>query len=291
MTLDASPLWAWMIERQAIYIRRTSGEPWPWTDDEPMRQYKFCNVFRELDTVTIWLREHWREPYADSPHLWIALCLGRQINWPETLKELGFPTRGLDLKRLEHVLQARQLRREKVYTGAYLLSMPTGQHRGLTKSQYVARVVMGEVWRARAEFQQLFKAGQPTMADVHWWLQSFPGWGSFLAYEVVTDMRHTRYLRNAPDINTWAVAGPGSQRGLNRIHGRPLNKKVPQHQALVEMMELLTLAQRHLPEWVLPIELRTIEDGLCEMDKWLRIRNNEGETRSIYRPPTWVGMD
>ena len=53
-------------ERQAIYINKVSGAEFPWTDDEILQTYSFCNVFRELDTVTIWLRENWRERYGDG---------------------------------------------------------------------------------------------------------------------------------------------------------------------------------------------------------------------------------
>ena len=45
----------------------------------------------------------------------------------------------------------------------------------------------------------------------------YAGFSGFMAYEVVTDLRHTKYLKNADDINTWANAGPGAVRGLNRI--------------------------------------------------------------------------
>src|ERR1700752_355827 len=127
MPLNATPLWDWIAERHRIYLKKSAGEPPPWTEDETMRRYRFCNVFRELDKVTVWLRENWRDPYADSDSLWIAMCLARQINWPETLAEIGFPEHGYDAEAVRQALAARKLRGEKVYTGAYMISAPAGE--------------------------------------------------------------------------------------------------------------------------------------------------------------------
>lgn len=98
MALNAHPLWDWITERHRIYLKKAAGESPPWTRDQTMQTYRFCNVFRELDIVTVWLRENWRIPYAHNEHLWIAMCLARQINWPETLHEVGFPEHGYDAK-------------------------------------------------------------------------------------------------------------------------------------------------------------------------------------------------
>ena len=45
---------SYINERHAIYIRRQAGVKPFWTEDKILQTYSFCNVFRELDTVTIW---------------------------------------------------------------------------------------------------------------------------------------------------------------------------------------------------------------------------------------------
>jgi hypothetical protein len=42
-------LWHWVKERHAIYTARREGKPSPWTTDSLLSQYKFTNVFREID--------------------------------------------------------------------------------------------------------------------------------------------------------------------------------------------------------------------------------------------------
>lgn len=89
MSIDYSPLWYWIKEREAIRIRKEVDKaPPPWSDDSILATYRFCCVCREDDRGTIWIRDHIREPFAGHPLLWLMLCIGRQINWPDTLAEL-----------------------------------------------------------------------------------------------------------------------------------------------------------------------------------------------------------
>lgn len=185
---------------------------------------------------------------------------------------------------MRQALEARKARGVKVYTGAYMISAPSGEFAGMAKPEYTANIVVGALWQAREDFYRLFTGGrQPPLQEVHSWLRQFRGWGDFMAYEVVTDLRHTRYLNKAPDINTWAVAGPGAIRGLNRLHGRPYKKMMSQQQAGEEMRELLELSKANLPDFIPALELREIEHSLCETDKWLRVAAGQGRLRSKYQ--------
>ena len=65
----------WIIERSTIYEKKTKGLPKPWTDDPIFQQYKFTNVEREHDTVSIWIKENWIDPYRDHPNLWFATAV------------------------------------------------------------------------------------------------------------------------------------------------------------------------------------------------------------------------
>jgi len=42
-------LWHWMGERWKICEARRANKPSPWTTDVSLSQYKYTNVFRELD--------------------------------------------------------------------------------------------------------------------------------------------------------------------------------------------------------------------------------------------------
>ena len=269
-------------ERYNIYLDRIVKESPPWTDDPIFQRYKFCNVFREHDKVTVWLRENWREPYADHPNLPFAMALARLINWPPTLKEIGFPKRWNPKKALD-VLYQRKLKGNKVYTGAYLLgSCPKGTER----ANYLINSVLSPL---KDELLQSYPCiGQPqfdpTYLESTWrWFRSQRGIGDFLAYEIVSDLRHTKCLRDAPDIMTWANAGPGALRGLTRLWGyQPKTRQIsgysfPKKNALEAMQALLTRS-RETTRWGLTQswEMRDVEHWLCEYDKYCRIMNGQG---------------
>jgi len=261
-----------MQERQMIYVRRQRGEQPPWTHNPILQNYKFCNVYREQDTVTQWLRENWLIPFASHANLWFACCLARQINFVPSLATIGFPVKWEPDKALA-LLQNRAARGEKNYSSAYMLTA-TGFPKGSIDKpsitvKHVLQSVYNKAWKQPPPFTSL----QATHA---WFLEKEPklyGWGEFTAYEVVTDLRHTRYLCNAPDIQTWANAGPGAKRGLNRIYGRELNAKLTQVQALDEMREILFWLKRERNPSILPqLEIRDVEHSLCEFDKYERVK-------------------
>src|SRR5712664_3381391 len=78
----------WVRDRESVRVRKEAGQPFPWTDDPIIAKYRFCNVRREDDRVTIWIRENIRKRFAGHRHLWFMLCAARQINWPPTLSAL-----------------------------------------------------------------------------------------------------------------------------------------------------------------------------------------------------------
>jgi len=260
-------------ERHRIYLKRQEGEPFPWTEDKILQTYSFCNVFRELDKVTIWIRKNWREPYADHPNLPFAMSMARQINWPDTLEEIGFPYYW-NPERTKEIMQARMDRGEKVYTGAYMLTGTLGG----TKVQQTVDKILTPVYHNPPEIiphslKETWKNYLP-----------YAGFSGFMSYEVVTDLRHTRHLENAEDVMTWANAGPGAKRGLNRIHGRSLKQAIKEDQLTQEMKSLLTNFNQNILFLLdKELEMREIEHCLCEFDKYERVRLGEGRPRSKYK--------
>ena len=258
-----------MVERHNIFIRKELSKlPYPWSEDPILTEFSFCNVYRELDKVTIWIRENWREPHADNPNLPFAMAMARQINWPDTLEEIGFP-HTFDPEKIKAIMQARKDRGEKVYTGAYML---TGTLGGTKIEQTVDKILLPLYKNFPNDYSSLENC----------WKSFFPyaGFSDFMSYEVVTDLRHTKWLAGAPDIMTWANPGPGAMRGLNRIFGRELNSKQKKPLFIQEMRDLLALLNNE----PLPLEMRDIEHCLCEFDKYERVRLGQGRPRAKYKP-------
>jgi hypothetical protein len=288
-------------ERHAIYIRKTQGDPWPWTDDRILQEFKFTNVFRELDLGTIWLRENWREPYADHSDLFFNICLYRQFNWIPTAEFIGYQMRpgsprvtGYESEWNPYLLEQRLREwrdsvkpRRKLYTGAHLL---TGTHGGPDKIWQTIWPVMNNVF---TNMQKYHPVSGDTLESAFKRIRLAPGFGPFIAYEVITDVRHTPLLREARDIMTWANPGPGAMRGINRMYGFPIgwhdgkyfHPKQPGIDYIMIMRHLLDISNKYTEAHVGELEMRDIEHSLCEFDKYCRVLNGEGRPRSRYIPP------
>ena len=276
----------WINERYAIYLRRKRGDAWPWTADKILQEYKFTNAFRELDTGTVWLRENWLEPYADSPTLYFNIAMYRQFNWPNTMQLTGYIHQNRwNPQRLTDVVEAHQFagKGNKVFTGAYMIRGQCVNPSGIqwtSKSQYMFHQVLQPIWEAPEPDWQAM-----TLEEAHKWWMQFEGFGHFISYEIVTDMRHTRYLKDAADIMTWANPGPGAQRGLQRLWGIYKIARVSVPDCIQGMRNLLELSPDYLEDYVPDLEMRDIEHSLCEFDKYERVRLGQGRPRSKFVPP------
>lgn len=276
-----------MRERHKIYVRRLAGQPKPWTTDPVLQNYRFCNVYRELDTVTQWIRTRLREPYADHPDLWFLMAAARQINWPETLHEMLLGgvlvpgKKGWRPEAARQVMLRRQARGDKLYTGAYMLNAHgRGPEDPSDKAFFTCHLVLDSVWQNRDSIRKAF-AGR-TMEGAWRALLPHHGWGGFTAYEVVCDARFTRYGANWTDIDSWSNAGPGAKRGLYRLLDEPVSTVMSQDRALPLMRHLhATITKTWLATPAL--ELREIEHSLCEFDKFERARLNQGRPRARYQ--------
>lgn len=275
LTGEQPYLYHWILERENA--RRGYEHKWdkPWSKDPILQTYRFCNVHRENDKVTKWISKHWRKR-DPHPNMIIAMVAARTINWPDTLEVIGFPSEssalGFNMWRefSRSAMKVRRERGDKVWTGAYLVS--TNGH-SMDKIDYI----LDKVWTPI--YERFDPRGLSTLRDFHAGLTKFDGMGSFMAAQVVADLKHTSVLKDALDWETWAAIGPGSKRGLNRYFGRKLEGPIKEVQFLGEVNILrLAIAQR----CGIALHAQDVQNCLCEYDKFCRVKNNEGKPRSLY---------
>lgn len=269
---------AFIVERESVRKRREAGEPRPWTSDPILQTYRFCNVHREDDEVTKWIRVNWREPYSSCEDLWHLMCLARWVNEPGTLRQYQernkkFPA--WNRKSLVEVHGLRQGLGVRFYNPAYMITTAGTRQ---DKLEYVCDK-LDNLWKSRSGFRP---RKEDTLNSWHMLLSGFDGLGSFLAGQVVADMRYVDPLRQASDWQTFACSGPGSRRGLNRALGR--NPKAPwcesdwrqaHYKLQVRVSQIL---RRHRIE----LHGQDLQNVCCEWDKYERIRLGEGRARQRY---------
>jgi hypothetical protein len=278
-----------MKERHAIYVRKQSGLPFPWTEDPILQKYKFCNVFRELDTGTIWCREHIREPYEFAVQLFFNIAAYRSVNSWETWEEVYTQERiraghsfivEYRAEVINKILKKRRDRGERIFTNAHML---TGVG-GVDKIDMYTNKTFQFMWDNRKELEP--KSDDTLQIAFNRLIDAkIPAIGKFLAYEIITDLRHTRYLENADDIYTWANTGNGARRGVMRVFfGKLIDTKLSDDYCLERMKFLLDISREYLNPAFPVLEMRDIEHTLCEFDKYERTRLGEGTPRLHYVP-------
>ena len=264
----------WIEERHRIFRRRNAGiSRDDWTKDEILKSYRFTNPFRENDKTTIWFRENMRDPLKNQSEVLMATIIFRWFNLIETGETLLSNNLHVDWK---PELARREIKKQQKYiTGGYIIKSPNGMDK-----------VDGIIWCIDQMWEQrdnLINELKDSSLHRSWHVvMQFPYQGPFMSYEIITDLRHTYLLNEAKDIYTWANAGPGAMRGLNRIYGRELNYTSRKHDWNQEMFELLKFSPEYLSEGFPKLEMRDIEHSLCEFDKYERVRNGEGAPRGRY---------
>jgi hypothetical protein len=291
---NAQKFFGYAKERYKIFLKREAGESIPWTKDRILQIYRFCNVFREDDVVTKYIRKNISlEIYGD--HLVGVAVMSRIFNKPSTLQKLiedennkANPDLLGAWTYLRHEVWANLVRErlegvQPIISAAYIIATKPGMNK-LDGILHCLEPVLANAVQLQKEMQ---KEGC-TLQYACELLQQFSHIGPFIAYEIVTDLRHS-ILKNAPDIMTWANPGPGATRGLGRIL-----EKGPKHfsrtspksvaQMMIHMQELLELSKderfwdQSYPSW----EMREVEHTLCEFDKYERARLGEGKPKQAY---------
>jgi hypothetical protein len=285
------PFFDFAKERHKIYLRRVEQKlPAPWTDDPILHKFRFTNVYRELDNVTIWFAKNARHRYeSDTIATLMATVVFRLFNRNTTGEALFNQYVWSNVTAFERFLDSgdafemeasiRSFCGKGPYcTGSYIINSPNGMNKLVGVLQMIQWV-----WDGRANVMRAIE--QDGTLEATWSaFTKFPHIADFTSYEFVTDLRWTHILRDAPDIETWANPGPGAMRGLNRLYGRPLNKNQQKHLFICEMRAVLEASRNPelWPSYWPKLEMREVEHTLCEFDKYERARLGQGRPRGVY---------
>jgi len=232
----------------------------------------FCNVHREDDRVTKWIRENYT-PAILGEYYDYAIVAARIFNWPPTLDGLLY--RGglipYNAQKMEEYLLSLQAEKTKIWGGAYLI---TTHGQKMTKIDYCVRL-MGEVY-------QLMSSAPPDYefhdcASIHNYFMRIDGLGSFLAAQIVADLKNTRKhpLYDAPDWNDFSAPGPGSLRGLSWYFGREEGDSITPASYQKAIDKVATDL-----DW--EFCMQDLQNCLCEFDKYCRVRSGSGRSKRNY---------
>lgn len=249
--------------------------PKPWSEDPVFQETYFCNVHREDDKVTRWIRSTYSS-YVNDPMFEYNIVLARFINRPETLAKIGFQFLHEPARLLA---QLEELAAEgKVWGSAYLI---TSHGIKMPKAAYLCNLVLSDVFDALPNLRHIHNMGMCGRASQV--LQEIPGIGSFLAGQIVADLKNTKFhpLFSADDKATFVEPGPGSLRGLSWFHFGHSENGQPRHfTSLFDKTRLYV--DDHWPTGVPKVDNQDLQNCLCEYDKYCRVVTAAGRSKRKY---------
>lgn len=274
--MSVAGLCAFINERENIRVKKELGVPRAnWTSDPILAAYRFCNVRRNDDRVTRELREL-AVSSAIGDDGWFWWVVARLFNKADTMRLIG--AHNIIPFRPDTVRKLLKRGREKttIFNAAYIVST---NGRAMDKVDYVIDMILKPMWQQR---KRLRPSATDTLDVYHTTLLQCQGLGSFMAAQVVADLKYIAPLDKAADWQYWAASGPGSRRGLNRVLGRDVNENWTEKLWRANFYDLWQTTVTTLA-WETPLTGQDLQNCLCEFDKYERARLGEGRPKQLYK--------
>ncbi len=252
----------WINEREKVRVRKEASAPKPWSDDPIFHHVYFCNVHREDDRVTKWIRETYN-PWCDDAMFVPNIMLARLVNKIESLDYFGYMKDGFyepGFRKAESMLSP-------FWGSAYVV---TTHGRRMKKVDYAVEI-MEAAFNHPPDLSRC-----PHLFLAHEKIMDYEGFASFMAAQVVADLKNTpgHALADAPDWWTWSAPGPGSLRGLGWVYGHRVT-----HTSYNHYIKLLWInIGDHVPE----MSMQDLQNCLCEFDKYCRVQSGTGRSKRRY---------
>lgn len=269
----------WIEKREQARVNKEAGKPKPWTDEPILQTTRFCNIRRMDDKVSKWLLEEWYAKGGQTRNQLLANAgMARLINWPDSLVVMRKVGLHKKWSRGGAIMAMQEIRANgKLFTGAYIINGLAGQDKITTVAD---------------QFEALYTApyslvNSDSMQETHKNLQTLNGFGSFIAGQVVADLRHVM-KGTWSDRNRWAPRGPGSQRGMSWLTGwNGIDELSKMNQGDFEVLLkalIIELSKSHV--WPIVkakgLEAHDIQNCLCETDKFLRLKYGTGRGKNKF---------
>lgn len=308
--------WKFIYERLNIYNRRVIlAKPAPWTSDEVLKKYRFTNISRDMDKLTIYERDHIMtkldEKVTDielrKKSVMFNIMLFRTFVKIESYEPFGFidfsdTNWRTQWNKGKKVLLSRRERGIQNFTGSYMVNNlhacnpdeSTRANKTLNALCLLEYVIdnLDEVYKKSM-------ISSYNMKDQLEYLTTLNGVGGFTAYEYACSfaMAH-RYFKNVLvpwTQDSYTNIGPGSKRGIEWIFKSRGN--LTEIECILYLRSIWKSEMKRLgyyddfvsklpPELDNDLDLRIIEHCLCEMSKWAKINSKTGQIKQKFSPKT-----
>jgi hypothetical protein len=175
--------------------------------------------------------------------------------------------------RIESVLEYLHKWPPPYITGAFIIV----GHPGFSKEEGILRYFHKWCQKPWKEQWVVWQDRPPFLVEMYEWLKAdCQGLGTFMAAQLVADLKYLPFMKDVPDWSTWAAPGPGSMRGLNVVLGYPMNDpwNIKDWQ---EKIQELNAAEN---EQLIPLGLGPFH---AQDTQYTKVMTGAGRPRQIYR--------
>ncbi len=298
--------WYFACERQNIFNKKKSGLPAPWTKDEILQNYKFCNSYRVNDRVSQYLLRNViynGRKYSDRDMIFRIILFklfNKESTWELITLEFGDITlESFDFRKCSKLLNNAITHNIKIYNDAYISCATKAfgydrkhdNHLALLYKMFIEDNIDYSIVNSKS------------MKEAFNIIKSYPLIGDFMAYQLITDINYSEVVNFSED--EFCVVGPGSKRGIDKCF---ISRGNYSYEEIIMYMykhqdsefERLNLKFFGLPNRKL--QLIDCQNIFCELDKYCRekipnLKSNRTKIKKKYvsknktieyiYPPKW----
>lgn len=285
--------WYFAYERQNIFFKKLNGEQQPWTNDEILQKYKFCNSYRVNDRVSQYLLKNViynNKNYSKEDILFrivLFKLFNKESTWELLISNLNdIVLKNFDVKKYSNILNEARKKGIKIYNDAYIscankafgYNLKHENHLALLNKMFIIDKMQSKILNCQ------------TMEEAFHILKSYPLIGNFMAYQLITDINYSDIV--SWQENEFTIAGPGSIRGINKCF---IDKGKNNYEGIIKYMyknqdkefKRLNLEFKYLGNR--PLQLIDCQNLFCELDKYCRVaypslKSNRKKIKKIYLP-------
>lgn len=285
--------WYFACERQNIFIKKLNGEPSPWTTDEILQNYKFCNSYRVNDRVSQYLLKNViynGKKYSNDDMLFRILLFklfNKESTWELLLDHFQDITlKTFNKEEYSKVLEEAISNGVKIYNDAYISC--ANKAFGYDRKHDNHLALLDKMFNIDKMQKKIIKC--KTMKEGFDIIKSYPLIGNFMAYQLVTDINYSEAVNWKEDEFT--VAGPGSLRGIKKCfidNGDLSNEDIIRYMYEHQDKEFKRLNLNFKRIGNRPLQLIDCQNIFCELDKYCReafpnLKSNRTKIKKHYVP-------
>lgn len=302
-----------MIERQNIWYKRfILKKKSPWTKNKILRDYKFTNVYRELDKNSQWLIQNIILKETDRKEIIWQILLFRIFNNPDLFIWISFQDKSFkgyfpsyyyyDNKELAKLIMEYEKLGKKPFTSAYFINPNCV---GMSRTEHYSKNVLKDLHNSVSELDVLMTMSDDPK-DLIDRLKQNRAVADFIAHEFYQDFTYPEIYTDNPLMNfnqdDYTNVGDGAKLGIRLIFPSIKSKKASE-----DAIELLRdygndyldshgfkflrwdrSNNKYNVEKYGKISLHQIEMWLCEFGKYWKMINNVGKQRGKFTPKTII---